>query len=151
MLTADRLRELLHYEPGTGVFTWRVSRGSCRIGDKVRIDRGLYYAHRLAWLYMTGEWPAHQIDHINGVPGDDRWANLRPATNAQNNANGSRRVTNKSGFKGVWWHKQCRKWVAAIMVNGRSRHLGLFNCPAAAHAAYVEAANKHFGEFARVA
>jgi hypothetical protein len=161
MLTAERLRELLHYDPETGLLTWRVSRGSSRAGDvaegldgrgyrRVRVDRSLYYAHRIAWLWMTGEWPADHIDHINGIPGDDRWANLRLATNAQNTANGGRRVTNKSGFKGVWWHKPTSKWRAAIMASGRSKHLGLFDCPAAAHAAYAEAAKKYFGKFARV-
>jgi hypothetical protein len=160
-LTAERLREVLNYDPATGVFTWLVRTARCRrIGEvagcgkngyhQIGIDRRRYRAHRLAWLYMTGEWPAQEIDHINGDPSDNRITNLRPATSSQNKTNSRRRSDNNSGYKGVSFDRSRQKWQARISVAGRSaRRLGRFDCPVAAHAAYVAAAEKHFGEFAR--
>jgi hypothetical protein len=162
-LTQKRLKEVLNYDPETGEFTWLVSAGRrVRVGDvagyqrpdgycRIQIDGRNYRAHRLAWLHMTGEWPPHQIDHINGDPSDNRTSNLRPATHSQNMANSRKPRHNTSGFKGVSWQAAQRKWVASLKVNGRTRFLGRFDCPAAAHAAYVAAAVKHSGEFARVA
>jgi hypothetical protein len=159
--SAERLRELLHYDPATGIFTW-LARANSRVhgGDvagsvngrgyrQIGIDGRKYRAHRLAFLYMTGEWPVEQIDHINGVTVDNRWANLRPADQSLNNANTSRSKRNTSGYKGVSWHATKRKWKAEIGVNGRRRYLGYFSDPAEAHAAYVTAAEHHFGSFAR--
>jgi hypothetical protein len=158
-LTQAEVRRLLDYDPETGVFTWLVSAGRVRAGGaagsmnrgyrEIRIDRRNYAAHRLAWLYMTGERPSHEIDHINGDPGDNRIINLRPATSSQNKANARKRSRNTSGWKGVSWHARDRKWRAMIGVAGRQQHLGYFDCPAEAHAAYVRAAEHHFGEFAR--
>jgi hypothetical protein len=96
-LTQARLKELLHYDPESGAITW-ASRPSSRVKvgmlagkvhptqgyRQVRADKSLYYAHRLAWLYMTGEWPAADVDHINHVRDDNRWSNLRGATRSQN-------------------------------------------------------------------
>jgi len=121
-LTAERLREVLRYEPETGVFVWRV-RAARRIhvgavagnispssGYRfIGVDCRLYGAHRLAWLYMTGEWPKHQVDHVNMDCADNRWANLRDATCSQNTANSCVRINNKSGFKGVSWDKRRRR------------------------------------------
>jgi hypothetical protein len=162
MITAERLRELLHYDPETGVFTWRLPRRGVRAGyeagasrsdgyRRIQVDGRVIYAHRLAWPYMTGEWPDAEIDHINGDPSDNRIVNLRPATRSQNSANGRKPSDNTSGLKGVSWHARGRKWRAQIVVNGKCRHLGLFDCPAAAHAAYLAATEKFFGEYARVA
>jgi hypothetical protein len=163
MLTAERLREVLSYDPETGVFVWlkRTAR-RIRVGDvagclgtlgyrSLGINGEEHLAHRLAWLYVHGEWPSADIDHINGDPGDNRLANLRPATRAQNSANAGKRTTNTSGLKGVCWSKKSCKWRAAITVNGQVIYLGLFDCPAEAHAAYARAAEQHCGEFARVA
>ncbi|MCK9994454.1 MAG: hypothetical protein Dbin4_02974, partial [Alphaproteobacteria bacterium] len=98
-LTQSRLKELLHYDPDTGVFTRRVQTSSnARVGDvagclhpegyrHIQIDGKRYAAHRLAWLYMTGEWPTNQLDHLNGVRDDNRWGNLREATHGQNQQN----------------------------------------------------------------
>jgi hypothetical protein len=161
MLTAARLREVLNYDPETGVVTWLVRAANCiRIGDiagcinpkgyhQVRIDRATYRTHRLAFLYMTGEWPPNETDHINGDKADNRWTNLRLATRSQNQANLRKMATNTSGYKGVRWHKG--KWEAKITVNGQQKYLGYFDCPATAHAVYAEAAKKHFNEFARAA
>lgn len=164
-LTAERLRELLAYDTETGVFRWRArpSRWSrIRAGNvagcvknagyrEVGLDSCRYRAHRLAWLYVTGEWPASGLDHENLNKDDNRWANLRPATVSQNGANRRLCSINTSGFKGVNWDKQTRKWRSTIMVNGKTLYLGRFDLAEDAHAAYAEAADKYFGEFARAA
>jgi hypothetical protein len=161
LITAARLRGRLHYEPETGVFTNRVNRSSkARAGEvagtpcggyrHIKIGGGQHLAHRLAWLYMIGEWPTHEIDHINGDRADNRWRNLREAGNSKNQANSFRRPSNMSGFKGVSWDNQRRKWRAGIKVRGRSINLGCFDSPERAFIAYAFAAWKHFGEFARV-
>lgn len=159
-LTAERLREVLFYNEQTGLFTWHITlsnraqageiAGRSRSNGYVRIsvDRHLYAAHRLAWLYVTGEWPKHQIDHINGVRHDNRWLNLREATSAQNKFNMGIRKNNTSGFKGVSWHAPRERWVAYIRIDGRTRNLGYYDSPYEAHEAYRRAADSLFGEFA---
>jgi hypothetical protein len=164
MLTAERLRELVHYDPETGIFVWLAStnmRGPRRGGKeaggtttygyrRIRIDQNDYQSHRLAWLYTHGEWPSGEIDHINCVRDDNRLVNLRPASRAQQSANASKRSDNTSGLKGVSWNKQRQKWQAMIAVNRRSMNLGCFDNRDAAQAAYRAAAEKHFGEFAKI-
>ena len=161
MITQEALKEILHYDPETGNWTWLVDVGRVYAGDragcfvdgrgyrKVSIRRTKFYLHRLAFLYMNGEWPKAQVDHINLVKSDMRWSNLREATRSQNYGNRDAYANNSSGFKGVWWHKQCQKWAAEIRVNRKGIKLGLFDSPTAAHSAYVAAAQKYFGEFAR--
>lgn len=159
-LTAERLQELLNYDPSTGIFRWRVRRGGkASVGAEagkftqghrqIRIDGVLYYAHRLAWLWVTGEWPLNQIDHRNGEKADNRISKLRLATNTQNQYNVGPQRNNKSGFKGVAWHKGARKWVASIQHSGRSTHLGVFDDPVDAYEAYRRAAAATQGDFAR--
>ena len=99
---------------------------------------------------MTGKFPIDQVDHINLDKLDNRWVNLREATNSQNQANIHAHITNTSGFKGVSWHRGVQKWRAQIERDGHSCYLGYFDTPEAAAAAYANAAQKHFGEFARV-
>jgi len=159
-LTAERLRELLHYESGTGKFTWRVNRCKVHAGDvagslnkslgcvMISVDGRLYYASRLAWLYQIGEWPAHQIDHRDGNPNNNRWNNLRLATHAQNQWNRGKNHNNTTGFKGVTWQKQRGKFAAHITVDGKHHYLGLFRSPKLASLKYRLAALKHHGEFA---
>lgn len=114
---------------------------------QIMIDRKVYSGHRLAWLYVYGEWPRGQIDHVNGIRNDNRIANLRESSQAQNCGNVTRHQDNKSGYKGVF---KCRgKWQAQVCRDGVKRHLGTFETPEAAHAAYCDAAKQVFGEFAR--
>lgn len=160
MITYQRLREVLRYDPETGIFTWLViTSNRVLIGDVagtlnddylvVQIDGRKYRAHRLAWFYMTGEWPSDQIDHWDLNRANNRWENLRKATNSKNSANTRRPMTNTSGFKGVWLDKPTNKWRAKIQVRGEQRYLGYFDTPESAHHAYVVAATQYFGEFAR--
>jgi hypothetical protein len=162
MLTRARLIELLDYDAGTGIFRWRSPRGprpSASIAGivdaqgyaKIVIDYKPYLAHRLAWFCMTGEWPDGTIDHANGNRDDNRFSNLRSATYSQNQWNARTRVDNSSGLKGASFHKRAGRWMATICVNRKQHYLGLHDTPEAAHAAYCEAARKHFGEFARPA
>lgn len=151
-LTCARLRELLHYDPDTGRFTWRVRKANCvQIGDVagsslrnrmvVMIDWRPYGLHRLAFLYMTGAWPKGQVDHIDGDWTNNRWANLRDVSASINQQNKRRaHRNNKTGFLGVCYHKG--RFQATIQVAGRSLHLGRFDSAEQAHAAYVEAKRK---------
>lgn len=117
-------------------------------GLQVNINGGVVkMVHRVIWCYMTGEWP-EQIDHINGNPKDNRWINLRKATNTQNSRNSRKPKNNTSGYKGVSFIPRLNKYRATIMVNRKSVHLGCFSDPKEAAAAYNDAALDHFGEFA---
>lgn len=160
MLTAERLRELLRYDPESGEFRWLVDRLPFRAGRiagakrkdgyvLIGIDRRLYLRHRLAWLWMTGSWPKAQVDHRDGIKGNDAWSNLRATTNRENTWNSPARRKNATGLKGVSFAKREGKWAAQIMIDGRHYGLGHFNTPEEAHASYAAAAAKHFGEFAR--
>ena len=168
VLTAERLREIVDYDAGTGEFRWKrrpvldtgyqgwnqryAGRPAGRITNRYRticIDGRTYPAHRLAWLHVYGSWPRDLIDHINCDPADNRIENLREATNAENQRNRSRASHNKSGFKGVHWHGHVKRWVAQITVDGRQKHLGCFKDAAEAHRAYEAAALTQHGEFAR--
>ncbi len=157
MIDADTLRSWLDYDPDTGVFTWRVKRrGTAEIGTVAgcRRDNGyrvislydrLYREHRLVWLYVHGVWPSDEIDHINGVRDDNRINNLREATRKQNSAN--RRKLNGDLPKGVTKHRG--KFRAQIRIQGRVKHLGVYDTPEQAHAAYCEVAQKEFGAYHR--
>lgn len=149
IITAARLRELLHYDPSTGAFAWRVSRGNVAKGDvaggpsangytKIRVEARLYLAHRLAWLYVHGEWPPHQIDHVNGARSDNRIGNLRSATSAENHQNIRAAMTNnKSGLLGVFAKRG--KFASCIGLDGKNKFLGTFETPELANAAYLQA------------
>lgn len=161
LITASRLRKLLAYDPETGVFTnlvWRSSNApagavagspNCRGYQNIHIDGSRYLAHRLAWLYMTGEWPKDRIDHRDTDNTNNRWLNLREATQSQNVANAKKRFDNTSGYKGVGWSHSLQKWRAEIKVNHRRVHLGVFDQAEDAHVAYILASKHFFGDFAR--
>lgn len=109
----------------------------------------IYKAHRIAWLFLTGEWPEHQIDHINGNKSDNREINLRPATGYENQRNRGMLRTNSSGFKGVHLNKRRQKWVASIRTGNGQKHLGYFNSAEDASRAYYAAAQEYHGNFAK--
>lgn len=165
MVDQKRLQEILNYNQETGEFTRVLAKGPCKSGDvagwvhnngagkryrKIRIDGGCYFAHRLAWLYVTGELPAHEIDHIDGDGLNNRFANLRAADDTQQAHNKGRYRNNTSGYKGVSLEAGGRKWSARISLHGRSKYLGSFETKEAAHAAYCAAAADLHGSFARV-
>jgi len=137
-LTADRLRTLLHYNPETGVFTRLVRDGKWlpgQVAGSAQASHGYVaigvagkprLAHRLAWLYVYGEWPASVIDHINRDRTDNRIGNLRSVSPAENGQNTKLRLDNKSGHKGVIWYRRDRVWRAYIVVNRVSIHLGYY-------------------------
>lgn len=148
-LTAERLREVLNYDPETGVFTWRVARPKCRVGAvtgyltpigyrTIKIDRERYYAHRLAWLYVYGKWPTGEVDHRSGKKDDNRIKELRETTPALNQQNRHRANTgNRSSFLGV--RLMGLKFQARIKLNGKHIHLGTYSTAAEASEKYLAA------------
>lgn len=155
IVTQEYLQKVLHYDPVTGEFHRLISTtNSVKPGDKAGTINGngyltimvggrLHQAHRLAWLFMAGTWPEHQIDHINEVKTDNRWVNLRAATNAENRQNMHQaQANNKTGLRGVSWDKDAKKFKAQIKINGKKKSIGRFATAQDAHAAYVEAKNK---------
>lgn len=149
-LTQNKLKELLHYDPGTGVFTWLIQASkNVHVGDLAGcLDRyngyaricfcGVsYLAHRLAWLYMTGKWPEEGIDHRNGIRSDNRWENLREASGSLNQQN--RRKANKNSTTGLIGVQRARKGFAAqIWLAGKRRCIGIYPTPELAHKAYLK-------------
>lgn len=150
ILSAKHLREILHYDPDTGLFTWRVYHGGRSKAGKpagstqwmrpgysrrrIIIGRREYKANCLAWLYMTGEWPDRKVDHINTDPMDNRWVNLRLATSAQNQWNVGMRRNNTTGFTGVYYDKRRNKYRTELHV-----HLGRFDTAEEAYEVYRRA------------
>lgn len=163
----QRLRDVLDYDPISGVLTWRVQlapRG--KVGTTagcsanaytskkkriaIRVDGELRLAHRIAWMMYYGEEPSGQVDHIDGNPLNNAISNLRLATNAQNGRNRGANLTNKSGWKGVSWDAARKKWRAQIGVDGKVVPLGRFDDIKEAAEAYIFAALEFHGEYARL-
>lgn len=149
-LTADRLRELLHYDPDTGVFRWAKKHARKIIAGQVagtfgterrrniKIDGYVYKESRLAWLYVHGKWPENVIDHINGDPSDNRIVNLRDVTQSGNTQNQRKPgIKNTTGYLGVM--RRGNLFQARIKAGGKLRYLGHYESPELAHAAYIKA------------
>jgi hypothetical protein len=160
MVSPDLLRERFDYDPITGVLIRKVKTGhNCKLGitgfldqkgyRRIKIEGRSVLAHRAIWAWMTNKWPGLDIDHANGVPSDNRWSNLREATESQNSANGRMSVRNTTGKKGVCYDRKRRKFSAQIRVEGRLIFLGRYCNIEDAAGAYDQAAENFFGEFAR--
>lgn len=126
----QRLKEVLHYDAASGVFTWRITVSSRAVKDdeagwlcgpyvRIQVDGEQYQAHVLAWFYVTGEWPKEFIDHKNLIKTDNRFDNLREATNSQNQANTVPKKKNKHGVKGVAYNKRLGMWNVTLRVDGK--------------------------------
>lgn len=175
-ISAEFARQLLDYNPQTGILTWKARtpamfkpspcRGmrkprtaewacnrwnACYAGKTagtlnrkgyivVLIKKIAYQSHRIIWLIVTGEWPEDDIDHRDGIKSNNRWENLRKATNAENKQNSEKYRSNKSGFLGV--HLHGNRWKAQIIVNYKMVHLGFFDTPEEASAAYKKGKQK---------
>lgn len=150
ILSQAYLRSLFDYDAETGVFTRRVNSGKARAGTRAGTDDGMgylqitlakkkYRLHRLAFMYVNGRWPEHHVDHINRNRADNRWCNLREATQGQNNQNMGMSASNTSGFVGVSWVPNICKWEARISINYKPKMLGYFSTPQEASAAYLAA------------
>jgi hypothetical protein len=150
-LTRARLKRLLAYNPKTGKFRWRVDRplGGHASGNSVCIEQKEFLAHHLAWFYMTGRWPKHQIDHRNMDRSDNRFSNLREATKAQNMRNRLEQKNNTSGMRGIYLQKNKRSvsYFTYIKVNRKRLSLGYFKTFEEAAAARLAAEAKYFMEF----
>lgn len=161
-LFAQRLTEALRYEPQTGEFVWAKSMSStgqagmpagCVCGrgyNYIRFERRLYRAHRLAWFYVHSRWPKGDLDHINGNKLDNRIANLREASRAENVMNTGARKNNRLGIKGVSPNTS-GKFRAVIVKSGKQIHLGTYQTAEEAAEAYRAACVKLYGQFARTA
>lgn len=150
-ITQSELRDLLHYSEDTGEFTWRYDRpgqplagsiAGCTTSEgyiRICVNKRYYLAHRLAWLYMFGEWPAEQVDHINQIKSDNRRVNLRSVTHAENMQNRMQSKTSISGYHGVYPTASGKKWMAKIRHNKKIILLGIFTDPLLAHERYLAA------------
>lgn len=158
-VTQAQLKTILFYDPDTGVFKWLVDGGkNFGVGDiaghcnsanpyvRISLKKTSYRAHRLAWLYMTGEWVS-EVDHRDLNPQNNKWDNLRAATHSQNCANSGKRAHNTSGYKGV--EKVDGRYMAKITCDKEIKILGWFDAAVEAARAYDEAARELHGEFAR--
>jgi len=148
-INSTRLREILNYDSETGIFTWKKSFHAPKIGTvagttikrgyiTIGIDKKIYRAHRLAWVYIYDVWPNLGIDHINGIKTDNRICNLREATTSENMQNQYK--SSGKGLLGTTFDQG--KWNSKIVVNGKYIHLGRFLTAEEAHQIYLEAKRK---------
>ncbi len=160
--TAEMLRAAMHYDPETGIFRHIKSKRGVAAGAvagrssgagywQICIDRKYFYAQRLAWLYVTSEWPLFEIDHEDLNKTNNRFSNLRRATDLQNQGNRGANKNNASGIKGVRYLPKTGMWQARITDGGKDRHLGNYSTSEQAARAYATAAQEKFGQFARTA
>jgi hypothetical protein len=162
--TAERVRELLDYDPLTGVFVWKRRTASCKRWNTknagkvaggshnrgythIAIDRVKYLAHHLAWVFMTGNWPTDRVDHKDLNKKHNAWANLRFATPLENSANASVRSDNISGFRGVSFVSKRKTWQAKITRDGKTVFLGSFPTAELASIVYAAKARELYGEY----
>ncbi len=159
MLTQSELKSRLHYNSETGIFTYlKQTNNTIKVGDvagtlkshgyiAISVNNKIYYAHRLVWLYMYGEFPSNLIDHINGNRSDNSLNNLREANKLQNNRNAKINKNNVSGVKGVYYSKTNKNYVAQITLNYKTYYLGCSKNIKDAEKLAITARKKHFKEF----
>lgn len=158
--TQSQVKKLLEYNPDTGLFTCKIKRmrldpgmiagGKRKDGYVVIYLQGKqYYAHRLAWLYMTGKFPKEDLDHINMNPSDNRWINLREASRSQNNYNRKVQRNNKIGYKGVYKHRE-NQYKATAWINKKRTNIGSYRTPEEASEAYQNFVKDKHKEFYNV-
>jgi hypothetical protein len=159
MLDQKTLKKMLNYDPETGEFTWiMIPNNTIKLGriagklmpngyTNIRVKKRNYYAHRLAFLWMTGKFPKETVDHINHNKSDNRWNNLRPASYSENMINVKITTRNTSGCKGVYWHKGAQKWCARGTKNKITTSLGLFTCLKEASKRFKDWQKENFGDF----
>lgn len=151
--TIDELRQAFTYDPSTGAVRRRrmPDRDPTQINSRgyATVDLGAarYRVHRLAFVLMEGRWPADQVDHINRDKLDNRWGNLREATNSMNNVNRGLQANNRSGFRGVSYHKRDKVFRARVKINGVERQVGQFDNALDAAMARDKVMREHFGDF----
>jgi len=162
LIKAHDARKYLDYNATTGEMRWKIwprtGRPSGREilttnaqGYRVVVLMGRQYrVHRVAWLMMYGKWPPELLDHANGNRTDNRLVNLREANRAENNRNRCMSRNNTSGFKGVTYDKNRKKWQAKIWRNNKAIHLGRYASAQQAFAAYCKASREYHGEFRRL-
>lgn len=135
MISQEQLKKSVSYDPETGIFIWLINAGPARIGNQVKADNGdgylkiriggkSYYLHRLSFLYVNGYLPENNIDHINRIPSDNRWDNLREVSRQCNIRNVGNFKHNTSGVKGVVRLRKNKKWAAFIKINGVQNYIG---------------------------
>lgn len=157
MLSSVTLKSLLHYNPDSGIFTRVVDQGPCRAGEvaggmqnrgylRIAVSGERHLAHRLAWLYMTGEWPPVHVDHKNGVRTDNRWDNLRSADRSQNQWNRPAQSDNSCGYKNIC--KSKKSWRIRIEHKGKAKEVYGFETPEDAHEFACLMREMMHGEFA---
>ncbi len=157
------LEDSFSYDPGSGLFLWKrthsnVAKKGTIAGSsdgryvQLRFYKQRFYAHRIAWLFVTGEDPLHYlVDHKNRNPIDNRFINLRLGNKIQNAGNTYLYSHNTSGCRGVYWSEKRRRWVATLSTKNKKIYLGVYTKKEEAAAAYQEAATAYFGEFRREA
>ena len=179
MIKQKKLKKMINYNPKTGICIWlertpdmfedgkyskehKCNQWNAVYAGKVvgcidnqngriltTINNKRYKLHNIIYIYMTGKKPNKDIDHKNGNPSDNRWINLRLATDSQNQGNRKISKNNKSGYKGVFWVKDHKKWTARGCLNGKIYFLGYYDTPENAYKAYCKWAKKAFGKFFR--
>ena len=158
VLTHDHLLSILSYDERSGNFVWLINSGRARIGNiagnvhsggyvVIIVDKKQYKAHRLAWFYVTGEWPRGRLDHKDNCGSNNRWDNLRPATHSQNMANRKLNANNSCGHKGVV--RRGSRYRAYINKDGKRYNLGTFSTAEEAAAVSWAKAQELHGSFAR--
>ena len=159
-ISHEELIQILNYDQDTGIFYWKVTHHRIKKGDiagslsgdkkyiQIRIKRKLYYAHVLAYFYITKEWPVKVIDHIDGHGLNNSFNNLRSVTQKENSMNRVPNKNSKSGYKNIAWLDSLKKWRVKFKVNGKDIHIGVFDDLEMAKAIASEYRDKYHGKYA---